>query len=86
MRVGKVSPKGQIVIPAELRKRFGIKPGSKVVVTEEEGRIVVLPLPDDPVEGSFGLLKGSGLLDELRRAREEEKEHERRLEGRRKGR
>ena len=63
-----------------MRRRFGIKPGSKVVVTEEE-RIVVLPLSDDPIEGSFGLLKGSGLIDELRRAREE-REHERRLEGR----
>ena len=28
----KVGPKGQIVIPAEAREEFGIKPGDKVVI------------------------------------------------------
>jgi len=28
----KVGPKGQIVIPAEAREQFGIKPGDKVVI------------------------------------------------------
>jgi len=36
-----VTTKGQITIPAELRRRFGIEAGSKVQVIDEEGRIVV---------------------------------------------
>jgi AbrB family looped-hinge helix DNA binding protein len=36
-----VTRKGQITIPVELRKKFKIEEGSKVKVTEEEGRIVV---------------------------------------------
>lgn len=80
MRVGKVSPKGQVVIPAELRRKFGMKPGSRVAVMEEEGRIVVIPLPPDPIRGSFGMLKGSGLLEELKKGRGEERAHEKRLE------
>lgn len=36
-----VTRKGQITIPIELRRRFGIEEGSKVEVVEEGGRIVV---------------------------------------------
>lgn len=36
-----VTTKGQVTIPVELRKKFGIAPGSKVEVVDEEGRIVV---------------------------------------------
>ena len=44
---------------------------------EDEGRILIIPVPDDPIEGSFGILKGAGLLEALREAREEERELER---------
>ncbi|MCL2451419.1 AbrB/MazE/SpoVT family DNA-binding domain-containing protein [Candidatus Saccharibacteria bacterium] len=30
--IGKVGPKGQVVIPSEARKELGFKPGDKVVV------------------------------------------------------
>ena len=35
-----VTSKGQITIPAELRRKFRIEEGSKVEVLEEEGRPV----------------------------------------------
>ena len=34
-----VTRKGQITIPADLRRKFKIEEGSKVKVTEEEGKI-----------------------------------------------
>jgi len=36
-----VTRKGQITIPAQLRRKFNIEEGMKVEVVEEEGKIVV---------------------------------------------
>jgi len=41
----RVSKKGQATIPKELRERFGIDTPGKVLIHEEEGKIVVEPLP-----------------------------------------
>jgi len=39
--VGKVSTKGQITLPSELRSELGIKPGDKVTISFNDGDIVV---------------------------------------------
>ena len=36
-----VTPKGQVTIPVELRRKYSIQPGSKVEITEEEGKITI---------------------------------------------
>jgi AbrB family looped-hinge helix DNA binding protein len=36
-----VTPKGQVTIPIELRKKYKINPGSKVAIIEEEGKITI---------------------------------------------
>jgi antitoxin PrlF len=38
-----VSNRGQITLPAALRKRFGIRPGDVVIVEERDGEIVLKP-------------------------------------------
>jgi AbrB family looped-hinge helix DNA binding protein len=38
-----ISSKGQIVIPANLRKRYGLKEGTTVVFQEDRGRVVLAP-------------------------------------------
>lgn len=58
MPVVKATPKGQIVIPAPIRAKFGIAGGSRVDVHEEDGRIVVVPLLADPVRQARGIFKG----------------------------
>jgi AbrB family looped-hinge helix DNA binding protein len=35
----KISSKGQMVLPKVLRDRLGVKPGSKIVFVERQGRI-----------------------------------------------
>lgn len=42
-RSAAVSSKGQLVIPADLRARFKIKPRSRVVFGEENGKLTVEP-------------------------------------------
>ena len=52
-----VSSKGQVVIPKELREKYGIEPAKKVEVTEINDRICVIPLPADPIKEARGMLK-----------------------------
>ena len=50
MEVGKVGKRGSIVIPAALRRRFGIEEGSLVVAEATEGGVLIRPAVAVPVE------------------------------------
>jgi AbrB family looped-hinge helix DNA binding protein len=78
MAIVKVSEKGWIVIPKELRKKYGIKPGGRVNLMEWDGSIVLVAVPDDPVGALYGMLAGPGpsALDELLRERALDRERE----------
>jgi AbrB family looped-hinge helix DNA binding protein len=41
MELAKITLRGQITIPVEIRKKLGVKDGDKVVFLEENGRIVM---------------------------------------------
>lgn len=41
MDLAKITTRGQITIPAAIRKKLGVKDGDKVVFVEEGGRIIV---------------------------------------------
>lgn len=41
-----LSAKGQVVIPANIRKKLGLKKGEKLVIMEEEGYIKMVPPVD----------------------------------------
>ena len=41
MELAKLTTKGQITIPAEIRKRLNVRAGDKVVFLEENGRIFI---------------------------------------------
>ena len=38
-----VSPKGQVTLPASVRKRFGILPGGMLNLEEKDGQLVLTP-------------------------------------------
>jgi len=44
-----VGPKGQIVIPSEMRRALKIAPGSKVLVTYRDGKVVIEKTGDSSV-------------------------------------
>jgi AbrB family looped-hinge helix DNA binding protein len=50
IEVGKVGKRGAVVIPAKLRKRFGITEGSFVVAEEREDGILIRPAVVIPYE------------------------------------
>jgi len=78
--IAKISRKGWVVIPAAIRKKFGLGPGSLVKFKIEGGKIILIP-ERNPVEECFGKLASSDesltklLLEERKknRLREEEK-------------
>ena len=73
----KVSAKGWVVIPAVLRKRFGIKPGTSVEFQETGKKIVLIPGTTDPVEELYGKLAGEiSLKEALQKDRERELKRE----------
>ena len=74
MTISKTTVKGQVVIPAPLRKKYNIKKGTRVAISEGEGNVIVIkPLPDDPIEASRGMLKGkTSLMKALLKDRNEE--------------
>ena len=57
-----VTVKGQIVIPSKMRKRLGLKKGTKVSLIDRGDEIVVRPLTKDYFERMAGVLKTGGLL------------------------
>ena len=57
MALAKVSHKGAVVIPKEIRKKFEIEAGMIVNVTEVNGSIRIMPIPKDPIAAARGLLK-----------------------------
>ena len=65
-----VTAKGQIVIPATLRRKYGIKNGTKIIVTDVGDAIVLKPVTEQYLKNLQGSLKGKGglktLMDERR--------------------
>lgn len=81
MYTAKVSAKGWVVIPKELREKYGLKKGTRVQVVDYGDLLALVPLPDDPVEALHGMLEGGTSLTEdllAERARERAREEGRR--------
>jgi AbrB family looped-hinge helix DNA binding protein len=62
---------GQIVIPAYLRRKYGIKKGTRIIVADRDGSIVLKPMTEYYLRTLQGSLKGRGglkiLVDERAR-------------------
>jgi len=84
----RATEKGQIVIPAALRKKFGIKKGTRIQVYEKDDHIILDPLSPELIKARIeklrGIIKGGPSLTkelEAERARDleiEERKFERR--------
>ena len=59
MPIVKTSTKCQIVIPSEIRKELGIKPGGKVLIERlDDHHAIISALPDDPIKSLRGIVRG----------------------------
>jgi AbrB family looped-hinge helix DNA binding protein len=74
---GKVGPKGQVVIPKEIRDRLGLHPGDEVVFVPEPGGVRVEPARR--LAELAGVYAGASLAAELEAEHRRELERERAL-------
>ena len=67
--------KGQIVIPSSVRRKFGIKEGTRIQinVSEDEKEIILTPITREYVHSLRGKFKGKGLLKALMADRKKER-------------
>jgi AbrB family looped-hinge helix DNA binding protein len=62
----RVSGKGQVIIPAHIRRKYGIRPGMEIGIFEYEDLFYIVPLPEDPIGEAMGCLpKGPSLSKQL---------------------
>ena len=76
-----VSSKGRVVIPAPLRHRLKILAGTKIHISEQQGRLILQPITKEFIRSLRGSLKRkpSVLNRLLKEHREELKREELRL-------
>jgi AbrB family looped-hinge helix DNA binding protein len=77
----RISSKGQVVIPADLRREHGLKPGSAVVFEQDDdGRIILAPCNYQRIYKLRGCLAGQkpSLVDQLQDDRRQERDREER--------
>jgi AbrB family looped-hinge helix DNA binding protein len=77
METSVITIKGQIVVPARIRRRLNIKKGTKLAIIEQKDGFLVKPMDKKYFEQFAGILPGKGkatkaLLEERRKERERE--------------
>ncbi len=74
VETGIVTSKGQLVIPARLRRQLAIKKGTRVAFVRDGGRMIIQPVTHEYIHSLRGLLKGkTSVLDVMLRERKRER-------------
>lgn len=70
--------KGQVVIPSSVRRKLGIKTGTRIQVELDEAnaQIILKPITREYIHSLRGKFKGAGLLEELEASRARDRERE----------
>jgi len=68
--------KGQILIPAALRKKYGITEGTKITILDNGDEIILRPVTRERISKLNGSLKGLNLRQVLLEERQKDREKE----------
>jgi AbrB family looped-hinge helix DNA binding protein len=60
-----VTSKGQLVIPAAVRRRYQIRKGTQVQIEETDNGILLRPIAADIIDRVQGILANQGLPDDI---------------------
>lgn len=71
-----VSIRGQVSIPAELRKKYNIEPETRLEWIEDGNAIKIIPVPKDPIKTFRGAGRGRYTSDKLLKDRRKERSEE----------
>jgi AbrB family looped-hinge helix DNA binding protein len=56
-----INSKGQLVIPAHLRKQMKLSPGTKISIRRQGQSLVLLPITGEFIDGLIGCTQGAGM-------------------------
>jgi len=59
-----ISRRGWVVIPADLRKKYGLRPGAEVRIVDYGGVLAIIPAQRKPVAQAAGMVKTEKRLTE----------------------
>ncbi len=70
--------KGQVVIPSSIRRKLGIKTGTRIQVEIDEAnaQIILKPITREYIERMAGKFRGLPLINDLERERELDRQRE----------
>ncbi len=73
-----VTTNGWIVIPSKVRRKLGIKAGTRVIVevNEDRAQIILTPVTREYIKRMAGKFRGAGLREELEASRARDLERE----------
>lgn len=77
-RAAIMSSKGQLVIPSELRKKYGLNEGARVIITEHQGRLILESSNYSEIVKLRGSLRGLSLEKSLLQERQSARTRENR--------
>jgi AbrB family looped-hinge helix DNA binding protein len=77
----KSTVKGQIVIPASLRRKYGITEKTPIHIYEQDGKIILEPITREYIHKVRGMYKDLPLMETIKQMRaEDERVEEQRLQ------
>ena len=83
MPIIKTSSKGQLVIPVDLRTKYGLKPGTYAYIDGKGKSLIITPVSSHPIDAACGILKNSkSISGRLIKERKKELRHEKKKHNR----
>jgi AbrB family looped-hinge helix DNA binding protein len=73
MKSATVTSKGQILIPVNLRRKYGLHSGAKVIISDDGKSIHLAPVTATSIRSLAGILKGKNLSGALLASRKADK-------------
>ena len=85
MEIAKITSKGQVTIPIDIRRKLGVKEGDKILFVEEAGKVYILNASMEALRKALAAFAGEAqrvglndesdvvaMIKELRRERKEQ--------------
>lgn len=70
----RMSSKGQLVVPKDIRERLHLKEGQAFRIEEADGTVMIVPVPKNPIQALRGSAKGLIREESTRLIRKEREE------------
>jgi AbrB family looped-hinge helix DNA binding protein len=76
MEYRRILSKGELVIPVKIRKKLNIEPGTRIYISDDNGKILLEPITSGTIRKNIGIL---GTKGKLLKAFQKEKKAEKKL-------